>query len=222
MKKIFCIGFNKTGTTSLHFFFKSLGFSSDHSSIWPYLTHSNHNIDYFLEFDCFTDGEMSNVHFLNSKFPESLFILNSRNIRDWLRSRVKHVLRDGVPSKEKLFSNSYGKMARDFFTNPKATIEKWIMDRIIYHAQVRDYFSNKHNFFEIDITIQDNWQDFLYVKICDMKFSPVKLASGISFHENARVHNYIKDQNELLYYYDLIDACVFKILNDYKLNLNSV
>lgn len=82
MKKIFVIGFNKTGTCSLHFLFKKLGINSYHNTT-PVMKIIN-------KYDAFSDGEHYNfADYFNAK-PDSLFILNTRPIDKWLFSRYKH------------------------------------------------------------------------------------------------------------------------------------
>ena len=84
MKKIFVIGFNKTGTTSFNALFKSLDINSTHyCSVVPVMK----MID---QYDAFTDGDHSNFKEYYEKYPDSLFILNTRPIKNWLVSRYKH------------------------------------------------------------------------------------------------------------------------------------
>ena len=90
MKKIFVIGFNKTGTTSLDFLFKNLGIKSIHNNETPVMKIIN-------KYDAFTDGNHTGEEgsignfkdYYNAK-PDSLFILNTRPIQKWLISRYKH------------------------------------------------------------------------------------------------------------------------------------
>lgn len=77
--KVFCIGLNKTGTTSLHFAFQKLGLRSFHGDT------------YDTRIDAFSDGRYySQFIHLYSIAPNSLFILNTRNLKDWIISRIKH------------------------------------------------------------------------------------------------------------------------------------
>ena len=89
-KKIFVIGFNKTGTSSFHFLFKNLNINSIHDREIPVMNIIN-------KYDAFTDGNHTGeegstgnfIDYYNAK-PNSLFILNVRPIRKWLISRYKH------------------------------------------------------------------------------------------------------------------------------------
>ena len=82
MKKIFVIGFNKTGTTSFDDLFKNLGINSIHDTI-PVM-------EIIDKYDAFTDGEHPNFSEYFEKYPDSLFILNTRPMKNWLISRYKH------------------------------------------------------------------------------------------------------------------------------------
>lgn len=86
--KVFCIGFNKTGTFSLHRFFQGCGLSSEHSTIWPLYSQVEKGKRYFKK-QCYSDGEQSDVVNLSQWFPGSIFILNNRDEREWLYSRIK-------------------------------------------------------------------------------------------------------------------------------------
>jgi len=82
--KIFVIGFNKTGTTSIHHLFTKAGINSKHGTE-DVLIH----ID---KYDAFMDGDHYHFHKYYDQYPDSLFILNTRPIKKWLISRYKHAL----------------------------------------------------------------------------------------------------------------------------------
>lgn len=152
-RKIFCIGFNKTGTTSLHQLFKACGLNSVHNTEWCHYSYAKKGNEYFTA-QCYSDGEQSHFIQLKKWFPGSLFILNTRDLKSWLYSRVKHVMRynEELDLNSMLSKNRYGKMAKDFFTDEKSAIQKWILDRKIYHEQVQVHFANQKNFRALDIT----------------------------------------------------------------------
>ena len=80
--KIFVIGFNKTGTTSFNILFRNFGIKSIHTT--------KPVMDIIDNFDAFTDGNHYNFIEYYNKYPDSLFILNTRPIYKWLISRYKH------------------------------------------------------------------------------------------------------------------------------------
>lgn len=113
-KMVFCIGLNKTGTTSLHAALKMLGYRPYHN-LWeferkierayseglPLLTYLS-KYDAFL--DIFPPANCSNTSLLclsrrgkllstlRDQYPDSLFILTTRKRSNWIKSRKKHVL----------------------------------------------------------------------------------------------------------------------------------
>ena len=80
--KIFVIGFNKTGTTSINRLLQLENIKSIHS-ITPVLKIIN-------KYDAFTDGTHLNFKEYYKRYPDSVFILNTRSIYSWILSRYKH------------------------------------------------------------------------------------------------------------------------------------
>ena len=115
--KVFCIGFNKTGTTSLHAFFEHEGLTSMHNIAWPVESHRLTGRSFFEKTTCYTDGEQAAFHRLEEWFPNAVFVLNTRDERSWLRSRIKHVMRFGVPSGQPgcTVLDRLGTMGHEFF-----------------------------------------------------------------------------------------------------------
>ena len=161
--KIFCIGFNKCGTTSLHELFKDMGLKSTHNATWWYWKDK----DQFKNYDCFTDGyerytnklTFPNLENLENMFPDAKFILQTRDLDKWLISRLKH----GVSQK---ISHRSGKApfgsSRHIYTNGlnhrklnNQTIMRWVMDRNYWYNNVYEYFKNKDNLLIVDISDHD-------------------------------------------------------------------
>lgn len=106
-QKIFVIGFNKCGTTSLHRFFQRNGirsahFRADRGHIGP-LFSLNHlkkrdmlsNLMKYAAFSdmCFHTEDAwieANKYFpdFHAQYPRALFIFNDRPVENWIRSRV--------------------------------------------------------------------------------------------------------------------------------------
>ena len=81
MNKIFVIGFNKSATKTFHNLFLENNLNSQHyGKSWD-----------LEKYDCFSDnGNNRDIHNLYEKFPNSIFILNTRRLDKWLISRFKH------------------------------------------------------------------------------------------------------------------------------------
>lgn len=135
-EKIFVIGFNKTATSTFDQLFKDNGLPSQHVTKW--------NV---ANYTCFGDnGNLNDFKNLDKNYPNSLFILNVRPLRDWLISRFKHGLRH------------HANWAYPY------TIEKckkWLSEREDHHAELLSYFKDyPEKLIIIDIT-KDNWQNYV-------------------------------------------------------------
>lgn len=123
--KVFAIGFNKSGTTSLHHLFQDLGFRSFHGIHWR----DSRNRTLLHAFDAFSDGPPQDFQALHRLFPTAKFILNTRDLEGWVLSRLKHVARDRTrDTRPATWSVSH------------QAVEAWITDRNNYHARVLRYF----------------------------------------------------------------------------------
>jgi hypothetical protein len=137
MKKIFVIGFNKTGTSSLDFLFKNLGIKSIHNTT-PVMNIIN-------DYDAFSDGSHYNfIDYYNAK-PDSLFILNTRPIKKWLTSRYKHAIC-------KQFKDSWCWPVTDEKTNA------WITIRERHFQNILSFFKDKPNQLLIINIEKNGWE----------------------------------------------------------------
>jgi hypothetical protein len=81
-------------------------------------------------------------------YPDARFILNTRELKKWLESRVKHVFRQGgaalaEPADEANPRPGFwaGGMAREYLREPERAISDWIDRRDFYHRSVMQYFA---------------------------------------------------------------------------------
>lgn len=188
--KIFCIGLNKTGTTSIHKALQMLGFDSVHhkesggKSIKDIIYNnykSNQDILKGIEnYDAFSDWSHPSTNFLfkefDKQYPNSKFILNTRDVDAWMNSREKHLKR--TPNLKKLQKE-----------NPN---NKWLkMDRTVWqdefenhHKAVREYFADRPtDLLEFDVTKGDAWEKlcrFLYKDIPEEEFPSANVAANQS------------------------------------------
>lgn len=156
--KIFCIGFNKTGTSSLHSYFQANGLKSLHNLIWQEASHylgPKRFKTFIRQHDCYSDGEMANIERLYEAYPNAKFILNVRNIESWLKSRIKWLHRN-YPKAVK------GPMGIDYKRSKETIIETWIKRRELYHRHVLDFFKDKPNQLKIlNVCDDPNWAEEL-------------------------------------------------------------
>ena len=145
--KIFQIGFNKCGTLSIHDFLVENGIRSVHylkgdlaNTIFD--NHKN-GVDLLSglgEFDAFSDMEsltseafqyVANDLFkeLHQAYPEAIFILNTRNVENWIESRLRHG------------GGTYLDRYRCILDQPKAGVIKF------WRAQYESHIKNVKHYF---------------------------------------------------------------------------
>ena len=159
-RRIFLIGFNKCGTTSFHSYFKRNEISSIHwrANTLAMKIKSNHEkkiklLEGIDNWSAYTDlicipgtpwGKSNSDNFpvieagkyfkeLHADYPDSLFILNTRDPFKWIKSRLKHD--DGK------FAKAYLKALEPLGILNKQQLErKWLHDWHEHHYNVIDYF----------------------------------------------------------------------------------
>ena len=145
--KIFIIGFNKTGTRTLHKYFAWNGIMSIHHSrgLLARTIHKNRNkrnmLGKFCIFKVYSDmedvTEQNYAHVtyfkkLDRKYPDSKFILNIRNVDNWINSRNNH--------------GTYTQRCCKILNLTKEEInKKWRNDFYNHKNNVIKYFSDKPN-----------------------------------------------------------------------------
>lgn len=140
--KIFVIGFNKTASTTLHKLFRTNDLKSQHATDWD-----------LSNYDCFSDnGNLHDFKQLNNLYKDAIFILNTRNLTNWLISRFKH----GHRQSERLNRNKNWA-----YPCTSELASQWINDRELYYSQVLEYFKDIPDKLII-LSIEDpNWKQFI-------------------------------------------------------------
>ena len=139
--KIFVIGFNKTASSTFHHLFEKLGYKSQHYRRWD-----------LNNYDCFSDnGELQNLKTLYT-FPNSLFILNTRNLHDWLFSRAKHSIHYRVVDWNK---DVWG------FPPSSELYIRWIKEREEYFERVLNFFEKDKEKLTVVSIERKNWVQFV-------------------------------------------------------------
>ncbi len=174
-KKIFCIGLNKTGTSSFHEAIKILGFKSVH-----FLDDDGNNIKDIVEnnylkkndilkglekYDAFSDWnrlhDIAIFKEFDKQYPGSKFIMNTRDINAWLDSREKHVKRNQEKKRR----------------NPEADVSWLKIERAAWEKQFTNHYAAILAYFEerpddllvFDVTKGDGWE-----KLCPFLGLPVR------------------------------------------------
>lgn len=175
--KIFQIGFNKCGTTSIHQFFLNNGLRSVHWDLGNLAKtiQNNHQQnkpllgDYEL-YHCYTDMESTSdnifiylTHYqeLDKQYPNSKFILNVRNVDDWIQSRLKH------PNYLQIYKSITG-------LDKEGVIKHWKEIWNSHIIEVTEYFKDRPQdlvIFDIE-TEQHKFVDFMsnLIELKDIEF----------------------------------------------------
>jgi hypothetical protein len=164
--KIFGVGLNKTGTSSLTRACEILGFSAMHHSMegWPSkrisaAAESNiaAGMDLFTGMpevaahDAFFDVRIVEQYFshLDEDYPDSRFILHVRDLDSWLDSRERHVHRNIAAMK-------VGKSNRTWLTVDR---DAWATEWHQQCERVRSHFAGREDvLLEIDVAGGDGWE----------------------------------------------------------------
>lgn len=165
LQRVFQIGFNKAGSTSLHKFFQNSGLSSVHwragqlaKSVQEKIILGQDPIADYSEFSCFTDmfhidndvtlEPFKNFKYLHHWYPDALFILNTRNIDSWIASRIRH-------RADTLFEGDDGSLlnrsCQYYGLSEEDMLDYWRADWLTHHANVRAYFKTSERFFELNL-----------------------------------------------------------------------
>jgi len=161
LNKIFLIGFNRCGTRSFHRLFCDMGLKSCHGrgenrkniqkaakEKKPILAYINSDLQ------CYGDLRLwKYFKELDKQYPNSKFILNTRNIENWIKSRKKHYganyynndIYHGIVMDEKVWRNDWfrhNKNVKEYFKNRP-------QDLLIFDVEVNN-FDKIANFFNID------------------------------------------------------------------------
>lgn len=180
-QKVFCIGKNKTGTTSLEYVLKELGFKLGDlpSAEALFEAYAKQNWKPIIAF-CGTAQAFQDVPFswpdtwkeLVRVYPDAKFILTYRDEEAWYRSLTsfhsKHFA-DGkrIPTKQDLQNATYRykgfawEVNRMLYNTPeedpyhRETLIKHYND---YNNEILAFFRNNSNFIAIDVSMPDSYQ----------------------------------------------------------------
>ena len=157
--KVFCIGFHKTGTTSLKMALTELGYR-----VTGPFGRRDRNIGETVEdqareiaarFDAFQDNPWPVIYrFLDREYPGSKFILTMRPSEKWIASVVDHFGKSAPPMREWIYGPGMG--------NPTGNESVYIERYERHNREVLDYFKDRpEDFIVFDISAGDGWE-----KIC--------------------------------------------------------
>ncbi len=155
--RVFGIGLNKTGTSSLHDALTTLGYESLHwggPAIRQFVEVALEAGEPLLSrldarFDAFSDIQVLSKHFdlLDRQYPGSRFVLTVRPLDDWIDSRRRHV-------ENNVRRQADGRYDGGFL---EADEQAWRAEWEEHVERVRCYFAGRDDFLELDLTVGAGW-----------------------------------------------------------------
>ena len=184
-EKIFCIGRNKTGTTSIEQVFKEFGYKVGSQAKAESLIHDYINgnwkpiIKYCRNAETFQDTPFSWPYtwlIMHEHFPKAKFILTVRDSEAWYQSQTRFHSKqfaDGkrLPTKEDLMMAEYRypgfifDLITKVWKSPENDLynkDRFIRNYERHNEDVRHFFKDKENFIEINVSDPDS-----YIKLCN-------------------------------------------------------
>lgn len=199
-QKIFVIGFNKCGTTSMDALFKKCKINASHKGF------KTDALQLASKYDAITDGVHLNFQRYYDKYPNALFILNTRPLKNWLISRYKHHI-----NRIQNF-----KTYKSWCWPP--SIERtnnWIKTREQHYKNVKQFFRDKPKQFLIVNIENPGWEIKVAKFIKKKKY--INDLKDNTIHENKKPASNI---NKVIY--TIINNIVNKSLKQLNMNPNKI
>ena len=172
--RVFAIGPNKAGTTTLDETFRSMGFHTCHHTCpdghgdrharWDHISQKQNTSNPLWQlYNAFSDhGDHADYKWLDATFPGSRFVLNTRAMQPWLLSSYDHVRISRVRSGCK--PQGDGESCNDGKSNWLDNSDAWIAERIAkaaaHQQEVLAYFDEnkerRQRFVVVDV---EGWND---------------------------------------------------------------
>ena len=154
--KVFCIGFHKTGTTSLEMALKQLGYrvTGCFGTKDPDIDSKVHEMAYAMveRYDAFEDNTWPVLYReLDERFPGSKFILTRRPAEAWIRSQVKDFARTETPMRRWIYGEGAG--------CPEGNEDIYVSRYERHNREVLEYFASRpDDLLVFDLPEGDGWQ----------------------------------------------------------------
>lgn len=158
--KVFCIGLNKTGTTSFHQACELAGLRSFHwgaREAFDGVLAAQRGGERLLQhvgegFDAYSDIETLSVRFdvADVQYPGSRFVLTVRDVDAWIDSRRRHVERN---RREQAAGRYHGR-------NLTIDEDRWRAQWHGHVERVQSYFTGRDDLLILDITAGEGWERF--------------------------------------------------------------
>ena len=152
--KVFCIGFHKTGTTSLRVALQALGYrvTGPNGVNDPDIENNVYAMADGLveEYDAFQDNPWPIIYkTLDEKYPGSKFILTTRTPESWINSQVRHFGKGVTPMRTWIYG----------FGCPEGNEDVYLSRYLHHNQEVVDYFKDRPaDLLIMNLTEGDGWE----------------------------------------------------------------
>jgi hypothetical protein len=151
--KVFCIGFHKTGTSSMGVALRELGYkvTGPNGVHDPDIAKNVLTMAYEVaeEFDAFQDNPWPFLYReMDARYPGSKFILTSREPDSWIKSQVRHFGTRETPMRQWIYGVGCPEGNEDIYINRMKS----------HDEEVKDYFKDRpDDFLVMDLPRGDGW-----------------------------------------------------------------
>ncbi len=176
--KVFCIGFYKTGTTTLFEALRILGYDTvngdkpgsypgadDGATLVRQIEAGDYRLPTFELFDAFTDNPYFAIwREIYAMFPDAKYILTVRDEEPWIASCVRFYRNRRIrPMRVWLF----GRHADP--SRGEASRQAWLAAYRAHNAAIREFFKGRaHQFLELEPTREPGWE-----RLCAFLGAPI-------------------------------------------------
>jgi len=163
-RKVFCVGFGKTGTSSMREALEMLGYrvTGPNGTDDPDIAANLESMvrDLAERYDAFQDNPWPLVYReMDARYPGSKFILTTRDETKWIESAVAHFGGSSTPLRTLVYGVG----------DPKGNEAAWIERRRRHEREVADYFRDRpDDLLTVDVTRDPDWKP-----LCDFLGLPV-------------------------------------------------
>jgi hypothetical protein len=168
INKIFCIGFHKTGTKSLAAASNGLGYrvTGPNGLTDPDIEKNVYAMAYDLveRYDAFQDNPWPILYKeLDTKYPDSKFILTLRDSESWINSQVDHFGYHETPMRNWIYGTGC----------PKGNENTYIKQFEPHNKEVQDYFrARPQDLLTMDLAKADGWEKLCSFLRADIPNAP--------------------------------------------------
>lgn len=192
--KVFCIGFHKTGTTSLAVALRTLGYrvTGPNGVYDPDIAQNVLPMAYRLaeQYDAFQDNPWPVIfRELDRRYPGSKFILTVRDSNSWIKSQVMHFGCRETPMRRWIYGAGC----------PEGNEAAYVRRFEMHTRQVLDHFKARSNdLLVMDLAAGDGWEElcrFLGAPVPRVPFPHVNRANERNGHNSQpgmRVGHFIR------------------------------